>query len=278
MPTKTILIEPYETYVEQFNDGVKELLQIAPAPKAVDLLKDENEQLAFIKAFREPDPAAQRSDKLLAVQPGTICSWTSRRSRTSRASTSTSTTRRAANEDEEEKASILDEVDFELELIRRDEINVAYILALLGSIAAATSEDEDPAETAAKTKAILDLLGTEARLRSKRELIEEFIASYLPSLSTEEETKDAFFKYWDRKRDEAFDAICTEEGLDPDRFASLMAEYQFSDKEPLTDEIMEVALVSPGVVQRRKMAARIVLRMVEHIETFEENLGDLEAA
>lgn len=40
------------------------------------------------------------------------------------------------------KASILDEVDFELELIRRDNINVAYILALLGSISAAGDDEE----------------------------------------------------------------------------------------------------------------------------------------
>ena len=272
-----ILMEPYQDYVDRFNAAVMELMKIAPTPAAVDRLESEEDILAFVRAFRELirirnvlSTFAEFTPDDLAIDPQRFEDFKSKYLDIH--------DRARANEDDDAKASIIDEVDFELELIRRDNINVAYILALLGSIAAATSEDEDPAETAAKTKAILDLLGTEARLRSKRELIEEFIASYLPSLSTEEETKDAFFKYWDRKRDEAFDAICTEEGLDPDRFASLMAEYQFSDKEPLTDEIMEVALVSPGVVQRRKMAARIVLRMVEHIETFEENLGDLEAA
>jgi len=33
-----------------------------------------------------------------------------------------------------------------------------------------------------------------------------------------------------------------------------------------------------SVIQRRKTATRIITRMVEHIETFEENMGDLENA
>ena len=35
----------------------------------------------------------------------------------------------------EGKASILDDVDFELELIHRDEINVDYIISLLANLA-----------------------------------------------------------------------------------------------------------------------------------------------
>ncbi|WVX47307.1 hypothetical protein ROLI_003740 [Roseobacter fucihabitans] len=182
-----------------------------------------------------------------------------------------------SNEDDDQKASIIDEVDFELELIRRDNINVAYILALLGSLAASIPDDEDPAETAAKKKAIMDLLGSEVRLRSKRELIEEFITSYLPPLKGEDATMNAFLKYWEQKRCADFEAICSEEGLDPERFSDLMESYQFSDKEPLTDEIMTVLLKAPSVVQRRKTGSRIISKMVDHIETFEENMGDLEA-
>ena len=121
-------------------------------------------------------------------------------------------------------------------------------------------------------------MGTEARLRSKRELIEEFIASYLPSAKGEDETKEAFYSYWIRKRTEDFEKICSDEGLDPVRFSDLLESYQFSDKEPLTDEIMTVVLTAPSVVQRRKAASRIISKMVDHIETFEENMGDLENA
>ncbi len=184
-----------------------------------------------------------------------------------------------SNQDElDHKASIIDEVDFELELIRRDNINVAYILALLASIADGGDDEDARHEAESKKKAILDMLGSEARLRSKRELIEEFVASYLPHLSDGEGTKEAFWEYWSRKRSEAFDKICEDEDLDSERFADLIEAYQFSDKEPLTDELMTVVNTPPGILERKKVAKRIVLRMVDYIETFEENMGDLEAA
>jgi len=275
--SETILMEPYQDYVDSFNEAVMELMKIAPTPAAVDKLESEDDILAFVQAFRDLirirnvlTTFAEFSNDDLAIDPQRFEDFKSKYLDIH--------DRVKSNEDDDQKASIIDEVDFELELIRRDNINVAYILALLGSLAASTPEDEDPAETAAKKKAILDLLGTEVRLRSKRELIEEFITSYLPGLKGEDQTKEAFLDYWTSKRSKDFEAICTEEGLDPARFSGLMETYQFSDKEPLTDEIMTVLLRMPSVIQRRKTATRIITRMVEHIETFEENMGDLENA
>ena len=151
--------------------------------------------------------------------------------------------------------------------IRRDNINVAYILALLASIAAAQGGDADAAEDAgAKKKAILDVLGAEPRLRSKRELIEEFINAYLPTLRTEDETWAAFRKFWDGKRTEAFDAICVDEGLAPEAFSDHMAAYQFTCAEPLTDEVISTVNEPPGILRRKKVDSRIVERMVDYIE------------
>ena len=48
-----ILMEPYEEYVRKFNIAFSELLGIAPTVKSVDDLKDENEELKFVLAFRE---------------------------------------------------------------------------------------------------------------------------------------------------------------------------------------------------------------------------------
>src|SRR5690606_9901122 len=49
---ETILIGPYEDYVQQFNEGVKALLSMAPTDASVDALESEEDQLQFIKAFR----------------------------------------------------------------------------------------------------------------------------------------------------------------------------------------------------------------------------------
>lgn len=274
----TILMEPYQAYVDRFNEAVVELMKIAATPGMVDKLESEEDILAFVRAFRELirirnilTSFTEFSDDDLALDPQRFEDFKSKYLDIH--------DRVKSNQDElDHKASIIDEVDFELELIRRDNINVAYILALLASIADGGDDEDARQEAASKKKAILDMLGSEARLRSKRELIEEFVASYLPHLNDGEGTKEAFWEYWSRKRSEAFDQICAEEDLDPERFADLIEAYQFSDKEPLTDELMTVVNTPPGILERKKVAKRIVSRMVDYIETFEENMGDLEAA
>lgn len=70
-----------------------------------------------------------------------------------------------------QKASILEDVDFELELIHRDQINVAYIHTLLALLKETKKSEREQQE-----KAIRDLLDRDVDLRSKRELIEKFIA------------------------------------------------------------------------------------------------------
>ncbi|MFG6545371.1 type I restriction endonuclease subunit R [Sulfitobacter sp. 1A13730] len=274
----TILMEPYQAYVDQFNEAAVELMKIAATPGMVDKLASEEETLAFVRAFRKLirirntlTSFTEYSDDDLALNPQRFEDFKSKyldiHDRV-----------KSNQDDSEHKASIIDEVDFELELIRRDNINVAYILALLASIADGGDDEDARQEAASKKKAVLDMLSSEARLRSKRQLIEEFVASYLPHLSDGEGTKEAFWKYWSRKHSEAFENICEEEDLDPERFADLIESYQFSDKEPLTDELMTVLKTPPSILQRRKVANRIISRMVEYIETFEENMGDLEAA
>jgi type I restriction enzyme R subunit len=83
---------------------------------------------------------------------------------------------------QKEKVSILEDVDFELELIHRDEINVNYIIQLLIKLKANTQKDVTQTE-----KEIFNLLNNEAHLRSKRELIEKFIKENLPIIKNSED-------------------------------------------------------------------------------------------
>ena len=78
---------------------------------------------------------------------------------------------------QKEKVSILDDIDFELELIHRDEINVSYIITLLRNMKSAK-----PAEREKQRQVISRILETETQLRSKKELIERFIAEHFPAI------------------------------------------------------------------------------------------------
>jgi type I restriction enzyme, R subunit len=100
---------------------------------------------------------------------------------------------------QKEKVSILEDVDFELELIHRDEINVAYIIQLLIKLKSKVQKDVSKAE-----KEIFNLLNTEAHLRSKRELIEKFIQENLPVLKTTDDIPEEFDKFWNEEQQKAF--------------------------------------------------------------------------
>ena len=267
-----IMIEPYQVHVDKFNEAVMALFRIAPTPIAVDKLESEEDLLSFITAFRELmrirnvlNSFAEFSAEDLALDEQRFEDYKSKY---------LDIHDHVKSNNDAPVASIIDEVDFELELIRRDNINVAYILELLASIASASSGTEET-EDIATTNAILDLLGSEDRLRSKRELIEEFIASYLSELQTEDETIDTFLEFWGRKQSEAFEALCVAEDLDPEMFSKFVETFQFSNKEPLTDEVLTAVRTQPGILKRKTVATRIISKMVGFIEKFHEGLGDL---
>ena len=115
-----------------------------------------------------------------------------------------------------EKVSILEDVDFELELIHRDEINVYYILRLLANYKGAGKEEKERIK-----KTIANLLANEIELRSKRELIEEFINEDLPLIGNAEDILSEFEEFWSIKQNEAFEKLCRDEKIPPEKAARL---------------------------------------------------------
>ncbi|WP_338810721.1 type I restriction endonuclease subunit R [Agrobacterium leguminum] len=266
-----ILIEPYEVYTLQFNEGVRELLQIAPAPRAVDFLKDENEQLAFIKAFRKLmrilnvlASFSQFSWSDLFMNQQTFEDFKSKYLDLYDQTRS--------KPEQEEKASILDEVDFELELIRRDEINVVYILALLAKLKEAeTSDDpEEQASTDQRRKSILDLLNSEPQLRSKRELIEKFIDTYLPKLQSANEVETEFDRFWTEERERSIQELCATEGLKVEAITEIINEFHFTQREPLRETIVSALKEKPKILQRKTIIERVKQKLIEIIGTFDD--------
>ena len=102
-----------------------------------------------------------------------------------------------------EKESITDDVVFEMELVRQVEVNIDYILMLVARYHKENCKDKS-------IKGAIDkAIGSSLELRSKRELIEAFIASVNADGSVEEQWM-AFVKK-QKRRD--LDALIAEERL-----------------------------------------------------------------
>jgi type I restriction enzyme R subunit len=162
-----------------------------------------------------------------------------------------------------EKVSILDDIDFELELIHRDIINVAYIIKLLAKL-----KQEKTSEAQKQKKAIIDLLGGEVQLRSKRELIEMFIEETLPHIDDADNIQDEFERYWQEQKVLALAKICDEEYLDKEQFNNLIEAYIFSGQDPIRDDVLKCLGNRPSILAARDTGNRIIQKMKEFVEVF----------
>ena len=199
-----IIMKPYDEYVKAFNDGFINLLQITPTVDSVNYLVTEDDELKFIIAFRDlmrmKNVLTSFSDFKWSDLSMTEQQFEDYKSKY------LDLHDKVKSEHAKEKVSILEDVDFELELIHRDEINVAYIIRLLIKLKANQKKDAEQIE-----KEIFNLLNTEMQLQSKKELIEKFIRENMPVILDTDDIPQEFEKFWMVEQENAFLKMVEEE-------------------------------------------------------------------
>ncbi|MEM7047879.1 MAG: type I restriction endonuclease subunit R [Pseudomonadota bacterium] len=258
---QTVLLEDYDTYLKQFAKAVSALLQIAPTVDSVDELTDEKAQLKFIRAFRE-------LMRILNTLKGFMqFNWQDlplHKQQFEDYKSKYLDLYDIIQKTEHEKASILSEVDFELELIRRDEINVAYILRLL------TEAHKGRADKREKTRThVLSLLANEPQLRSKRELIEEFITQYWDDMPAAQDPEKAFKAFWENQRTDQLAQICKTEALKPDAVDRLIDRYHFNGQKPSGDAIVATMNDEPRLLEREARINHVRKKIMTLIDIFD---------
>lgn len=258
-----IIVEPYEAYVEKFNEATQRLLEIVPEVVSVDGLYSEEDQLQFILAFR----AMMRLHKKMSHY--TEFTWDDLQMEEQLFADYTSKyldlKERLDPTDPSKKASILNDVDFELELIRRDTINVTYILQLLIKFKSKHSaKDKESIE-----KDIFNLLNTEVSLRSKRELIEKFIKESLPNIEDTDTIPEEFEKFWNVEQEKALQELVKTENLSEEKTERLIENYLFTEREPLRKEILDLRKEGrPSVLKSKEIGDRILNKIIGFVDTF----------
>jgi len=261
-----IIMEPYEDYATKFTEAFVALLKVAPTVNSVNNLPSEIEELEFIKAFRELMRIKNVLTTFADFKWGDLAM--NEQLFEDYKSKYLDLHDKVKFDHQKEKVSILEDVDFELELIHRDEINVAYILKLLANLKNGSKKDQEK-----KRKEIVDLLTGEANLRSKRELIEKFISENLPEIEDTEDVPDEFEKFWNEEQKKAFLQLVQEESLSEEKTEKLIESYLFAEREPLRDEVLSlVEGEKPALLQRKKTGDRILSKILLFIETFVEGI------
>lgn len=261
-----IIVQPYQIYIEDFNKAVARVLEIAPTFESVNELQSEAEELEFVKAFRQ----------LLRIR-NILGSFTEFDYRDLDMDEQTFEDYKSKyldlydmvrSDTQKEQVSILDDIDFELELIRRDEINVTYILTLLAKLKDTVSKDEQNKQR----KAITDLISSNAELRSKKELIERFINENLPLIGDSDLIEDEFDSFWTTEKKKAVVALSKEEDLDYGKLVDLISNYLYTEKVPLRDDIINAMNQRPSLKERKTKSKRLVEKIKDFVATFIEGM------
>lgn len=261
-PREFIETPPFEDLMADFNEAYQALLAITPTVDSVDTLPDENAQKLFVLQFRRlmqlKNMLSNFADfemTATAMSEQEFQDFTSKYadlSRQIRESTS------------KEKVSVLDDVDFELDLLHRDEVNVAYILHLLRDL-----HDEDSSEArATKRNAIVNLISSDPTLLSKKALIEKFMDEHLNGIPTNQSVEEEFEYFWEKEKRLAIEKFAQEESLDTQKLTNLVVRYETSEELPLREDFADTLTSKPSILQRKKIVGRLTEKFKGFVETF----------
>jgi type I restriction enzyme R subunit len=251
----------YEDYVRKFGQAVANLLAITPDIASVDSLLTEEDEAKFIQAFRELiriknvlECFTQFTFDDLPMNEQLFADFRSKY---------LDLYDKVLSEREKERVSILDDIDFEIELICRDKINVSYIISLLRNMEGKNTEDQDKAR-----KNIMSILDTETQLRSKKELIEKFISKNFADMPASANVGDEFDSYLAEEKHKAIVALSKEEGLDPEKLEKILGNYLFTEKPPMRDDIIDIMEKRPSLRDRSTVAERVIGKIRAFVEIF----------
>lgn len=284
-----IIRPPFNEVKKNYQELTTIFLEQYPTPSSIDLLQSERDKTQFILAFRDVikkhaeiqiydefeedatdlgmseqqfmDFRSKYLDIYDAVDGGRKPSGKDSMPDEDAEPTETSTD------------SVIGDIDFCLELLHSDIINVTYILELIADL---NPYSEDYQE---KRTHIIDTMIKDAELRSKAKLIDDFIQQNVDDdrdnfmarkqrVDGTSDLEERLNNYITNKRNDAVDELAKDEDLDVKVLNHYLSEYDYLQKEQ--PEIIQQALKEKhlGLVKRRNTLKRIMDRLHSIIRTF----------
>ncbi|HHP8790868.1 type I restriction endonuclease subunit R [Acinetobacter baumannii] len=251
-PFSSVTIPEMSVFLEQYETAVAQLKTLTPNCQNVDDLKLEAEQLNFVETFRE----VLRLNNLLnmfteydknkaPISPQDLEDY--------KGKYKDLYNRIKQPSEGKDKTSVLDDIDFQLELVHNDRVNQDYIMALLGLIVTASNQ----AQKDQRRKELIDMLSNDAKMYNKKDLIEKFINEQLPKMITGQTVKQAFSTFWDAERAQAYEGFCRDEQLKKPEFDKVADNFNFTERLPLPHEIKELPIQKPPLLKRNRYFAEL---------------------
>lgn len=259
---EVVFKKPYELQKEEFNAKLSELRQRTPFVFSVDELVGEEEKAGFVKCFRDLlriksslETFAEFKWNDFSISEQEFYDYQSKYL----------DIYEDRKKHENSAESILEDIDFELELTVRDLINFDYIIQLIAGLKNITS----PELREKKTEEILKVFDRDVKLRKKKELIKKFIEENLPNIADSENVEHAFGEFWNTERGAVLEKLATEENISKDKIDSLIGEYLYSGRLPKGQDILDLLPVAPRLLEQRGIIDRIKNAIEAIVDVFE---------
>ena len=284
-----IVRPPFNEVKKNYQELTTNFLKQYPTPSSIDLLQSEKDKKQFILAFRDvikKHAEIQVYDEFEedAADLGmTEQQFMDFRSKyldiydTFAGGCKPSEENQTPDEDTESTEtsteSGIDDIDFCLELLHSDIINVTYILELIADLNPYSADYKE------KRTYIIDTMIKDAELRNKAKLIDGFIQQNVDDdrdnfmarkqkFDGTSDLEERLNNYITTERNNAVDKLAKEEGLDVSVLNHYLSEYDYLQKEQ--PEIIQEALKEKhlGLIKKRKTLTRILERLKSIIRTF----------
>ncbi len=248
-----VLSRSYEEYVEESNEAIDNLKKVFDIDGHLDGIQSENEKLEIIRRMRALIRMMNKLEAFSEFDYKDI-EITEHQYSTLR-SNYVDQYNKTKNNDKE---SILDDIDFEINLLRRDKINVDYILNLLKEL---SKEDKDYDK---KKNTIIKIMAINQNLRNKKELVEEFIEECNAGGLDEFKTEGEFDKFMNRKKEIDLEDLCKKEEVDINIIKEVVDEYQYVGK--MNSKKIKSSIKKPTKIEGSFLSAKIAKKKKVSLE------------
>ena len=255
-----IIMPPYETFIKWFNNDLKRLFKLVKTAADALELQSEKDKESFVLIFRD---LIRNKNKLDIF---TEFDWKDVNIEEQDFNDFKSAYLDIYSEFKttpDEGESILQDVDFELELLRNDQINVDYILNLLADL------DKNSSSYNHDKQRIISIMKEHENLRSKIDLIEKFINERIGNSDAKiVNMTEEFDEFMRQERKDAMCEIVDKENLDEDKARKVFEAFEFSGK--LDDKLIKQAFNEKLKFKERKNKVnKIKFQIIELFEKFD---------
>ena len=260
--TEGILAPNFEYFTQKFNELVDKIKLIVPTPASVDTLMSENDQKDFVVAFRE------LSKLWLSLQ--TFVEFKTERESIEMSDQEFMDYKSKyimlyrKTKIDREVVSVLDDVDFCIELMETNRINVAYIMNLIRNI---TFENGKPRyEDVEHIKKELDR-SDNMQLHKKIDILKAFLDEVVMGLDGTQDIDAEYDEFENKKKQAEIEDFAKKEDIDTKMLNDFISEYSFSgvlNQGEVRDRIEKPL----PLLKKKSLVTRIVEFIKSHVSKY----------